>query len=77
MSDSYMGQFLVADLSRQKAHTAALPGWFKQAFVGGKGFGAKLLYDLTPAGADPLGPENVIMFFTGPLTATAAPSMRA
>ena len=77
MNSGYMGQFLVADLSLQQAYTAPLPAWLKEEFVGGKGFGAKLLYDLTPAGADPLGSENVIMFLTGPLTATAAPSMRA
>jgi aldehyde:ferredoxin oxidoreductase len=72
-----MGQFLVADLTCQKAWTVPLPSWLKQDFVGGKGFGAKLLYDLTPSGVDPLGPQNVIMFMTGPLTATEAPSMRA
>ena len=77
MNDGYMGQFLVADLSLQQSYTIPLPDWLKKDFVGGKGFGAKLLYDLTPAGADPLGPDNVIMFMTGPLTATAAPAMRA
>jgi aldehyde:ferredoxin oxidoreductase len=77
MSDSTMGQFLVADLNRRQAYTVPLPEWLKQGYVGGKGFGARLLGDLTPAGADPLGPENAILFMTGPLTATAAPSMRA
>ncbi|HHP7236459.1 MAG TPA: aldehyde ferredoxin oxidoreductase family protein [Desulfobacterales bacterium] len=77
MSNGYMGQFLVADLSRRQAWPVPLPDWLKNDYVGGKGFGAKLLGDLTPAGADPLGPENVILFMTGPLTATAAPSMRA
>ncbi len=77
MADGTMGQFLVADLSSRKAWTVPLPRWLKDDFVGGKGFGTKLLFDLTPAGVDPLGPDNVIMFMTGPLTATAAPSMRA
>lgn len=77
MADGYMGQLLAADLTRRKAWTIPLPQWLKDDFVGGKGFGAKLLYDLTPAGADPLGPQNVIMFMAGPLTATEAPSMRA
>ncbi len=77
MADGYMGQLLVADLTRQRAWTAPLPSWLKADFVGGKGIGAKLLDDLVPPGADPLGPENVLMFLTGPLTATAAPSMRA
>lgn len=77
MADGYMGQLLVADLTHRRAWPVALPAWLKEHFVGGKGFGAKLLCDLTPAGADPLGPENAILFMTGPLTATAAPSMRA
>ncbi|WP_373501321.1 aldehyde ferredoxin oxidoreductase family protein [Desulfococcus sp.] len=77
MTDAYMGQFLVADLGRRSAWTVPVPQWLKNDFVGGKGFGARLLCDLVPAGADPLGPENVLMFMTGPLTATAAPSMRA
>jgi aldehyde:ferredoxin oxidoreductase len=77
MADGTMGQLLVADLTHRRAWTAPLPSWLKADFVGGKGVGAKLLFDLVPAGADPLGPENVLMFLTGPLTATAAPSMRA
>lgn len=72
-----MGQFLVVDLTRRESRTIALPQWLKDDFVGGKGFGAKLLYDLNPPGVDPQAPENTIMFLTGPLTATAAPSMRA
>ena len=77
MPDGYMGRLLVADLTSRKSWIVPLPQGLKDDFVGGKGFGAKLIYDLTPAGVDPLGPENVIMFMTGPLTATAAPSMRA
>ena len=77
MADSYMGQFLLVDLNRETTCTTPVPQWLKKQFVGGKGFGAKLLYDLVPQGTDPLSPENVLMFFPGPLTATAAPSMRA
>jgi len=77
VADAYKNRFLVADLGRAISWTVPVPRWLKDDFVGGKGFGAKLLYDLVPQGADPLGPENVIMFMTGPLTATAAPSMRA
>ena len=77
MADGYMDQLLIADLTSSKSWTVTVSQWLKEDFVGGKGFGAKLLYDLLPVGADPLGPENVIMFMTGPLTATQAPSMRA
>src|SRR3989304_6710483 len=37
-------------------------------YVGGRGFGAKLLWDRVPRGADPLGPENILYFGIGPLT---------
>ena len=43
-------------------------------FVGGKGLGAKILYDNLEKNVDPLSPENIIVFATGPLTGTLAPS---
>ena len=77
MADGLMGQFLHVDLSKQSARTIPAPQWLAVDFVGGKGFGAKLIFDLSPAGTNPLAPEIPIMFMTGPLTATAAPAMRA
>lgn len=38
------------------------------SYVGGRGLGAKLLWDRVPPGADPLGPENILFFGVGPLT---------
>ncbi len=43
-----------------------------KAFIGGSGIGAKLLYGYTNHKTDPLGPENVLIFMTGPLTGTKA-----
>lgn len=77
MAEPYQGKFLVVDLSEGKSTILPLSEELKTKFVGGKGFGARLLYDLVPAGADPLGPDNVLMFMPGPLTGTAAPGMRA
>jgi aldehyde:ferredoxin oxidoreductase len=42
-------------------------------YIGGKTLGAKLLYDLTPAGVDPLGPDAVVIINTSPATGTGAP----
>ena len=42
-------------------------------YIGGKTLGSKLLYDLTPAGVDPLGPEAVVIVNTGPANGTGAP----
>ncbi len=77
MTSSCMGKLLWIDLSRREARAWKIPPWLADAFVGGKGFGAKLLHDLTPAGLSPFAPECPLMFMTGPLTATVAPSMRA
>lgn len=74
---AYMGRILRVDLSGGTFSEIGLPLWIKEAYLGGKGFGAKLLFDLVPGKADPLGPDNVLMFLTGPLTATTAPAMRA
>ncbi len=45
-----------------------------RAFLGGKGLGAYLLYKLLKPKADPLGPDNLLMFLTGPLTSTGYPT---
>jgi aldehyde:ferredoxin oxidoreductase len=41
-------------------------------FLGGYGLGAKVIYDNQKAGADPLGPDNILGLVTGPLTGTPA-----
>lgn len=77
MANGYMGNFLTVNLSTEKIDIIDVPQWLQDEFVGGKGYAMKLLYDLVPPGADPLGPDNPLMFFPGPLTGTMAPSMRA
>ena len=42
--------------------------------LGGRGLAAKMLYEKVPAGMDPLGPENVLIWSTGTLSGTSAPS---
>jgi aldehyde:ferredoxin oxidoreductase len=42
--------------------------------LGGLGVNTRLLYDLVPAGTDPLGPENVLFFGVGPLVGTMLPT---
>ncbi|MFN2358917.1 MAG: aldehyde ferredoxin oxidoreductase family protein, partial [Desulfotignum sp.] len=76
MNESYADTFLVIDLSTGSTSTLAVTDTLKQHFIGGKGFGAKLLADGLSPGTDPLGPENMLLFMTGPLTGTSAPAMR-
>ncbi|MEO0277925.1 MAG: aldehyde ferredoxin oxidoreductase N-terminal domain-containing protein, partial [candidate division WOR-3 bacterium] len=42
-------------------------------FLGGKGLAYKLLYERVKVGIEPLSEENIIIFMTGPVTATGAP----
>jgi aldehyde:ferredoxin oxidoreductase len=72
----YMGRILFIDLSRQEFWTQETQEEMKKMYIGGKGFGIKLLYDLTPPGIEPFDERMPIIFVSGPLTGTFAPSMR-
>lgn len=74
--NGYTGHLLHVDLTSGEWRNLALPDWLVRNYVGGKGFGAKLLYDLLPAGTDPLAEDNVLMVLSGPLSGTLAPAMR-
>ena len=76
MTDGTQGQLLVVNLTSGRSSATPVPDWLFQGYLGGKGFGAKLMVDLLPPGTDPLSPENLLMVMTGPLTGTMAPSMR-
>jgi aldehyde:ferredoxin oxidoreductase len=43
-------------------------------FIGGRGLGVKILIEELNPGADPLGPDNKLLFMTGPATGTAFPT---
>jgi aldehyde:ferredoxin oxidoreductase len=68
----YMGRILRVDLSQRKIKEEPLEKGFVEKFIGGKGFGAWLLYRELKAGVDPLSPDNKIVVATGPLTGTTA-----
>lgn len=60
-----MGRILFVDLSTRTWEARPLDDEVR-LYIGGKGYGARLLYDLTEAGVDPLGPNNPLIFGTGP-----------
>jgi aldehyde:ferredoxin oxidoreductase len=70
----YAGKILFVDLSTKKAVAQDLPLDLAKTFIGARGFGAKLLWDLLPKGVDPLSPDNVLVLTVGPLAGTAAQS---
>ncbi len=72
MPRGYMGTILNVDLSNGELTEEPLDEMLCRQYMGGYGVGARLLYDRIPAGADPLGPNNILGFMTGPLTGTPA-----
>ena len=71
---AYCNRILRIDLTTGAIDTTPLPAEQMPLLVGGKGLGAWLLYNEQPAGVDPLGPDNHLIFHNGPLTGTTAPT---
>ncbi|MDY0004417.1 MAG: aldehyde ferredoxin oxidoreductase family protein [Polyangia bacterium] len=72
MGKGYMGKVLWVDLSQGTVQEQVIPDEVYERFMAGYGLAAKLLWDRIPAGADPLGPDNVLGFVAGLLTGTGA-----
>ena len=72
MAGGYMGKVLFVDLAKGELKDEALDEKLCRQFIGGYGIGARIIYSRQKAGVDPLGPENILGFMTGPLTGTAA-----
>ena len=71
---AWAGTILNVDLSSMKVSRETLSREFATKYIGGSGFGARILYDEVGPEVDPLGPENIAIIGQGPLTGTTAPS---
>jgi len=71
---SFKGKSLWIDLTNQTYEIKDVPLEWAEQFLGGEGFVAKVLYDNLAPRIDPLGEENLLVFATGPLTGTSAPT---
>ena len=70
----YFGRFLSIDLDREGVDEYVLDEDIIGKFIGGKGLGAYILYKMLEKGVDPLKPDNLLLFMTGPLTGTGYPT---
>jgi len=73
MMKGYAGRILEVDLASRTFAFKPLDEDVARLYIGGKGYGTRLLYDMTEAGVDPLGPANPLIFATGPLNGSVAP----
>ena len=70
MAYGYAGRLLFVDLTAGTIAEESPDEVFYRRCIGGTGMGATILMERTKPGIDPLGPENMLGFTTGPLTAT-------
>jgi aldehyde:ferredoxin oxidoreductase len=66
-------RLLDVDLTSGVTKDHDLPEDLFRKYLGGRGLGARLIFDMLPAKTDPLSPENLLFFLTGPLTGTKVP----
>ena len=74
MAGGYSGKIAFVDLTKGEIQTETLDMNLARDFIGGQGLGARILFERQNKGVDPLGPENILGFTTGPLTGTKTPT---
>jgi aldehyde:ferredoxin oxidoreductase len=72
MKGGHVGKLLFVDLTKGTFEEKALSEELARNFIGGYGIGARLLYERMKPGVDPLGPDNILGFISGPLNGTGA-----
>ncbi|MEM1539411.1 MAG: aldehyde ferredoxin oxidoreductase family protein [Candidatus Bathyarchaeia archaeon] len=70
----YGGKILRVNLTDRKAVVEPLRDSLIKQFIGGRGFGVKILWDELSFGVDPLSPENKLVISVGPITGTKVQS---
>lgn len=77
IKSGYFKKYLHVDLTEGLCQRRPLKEEFLDRFVGGRGFGAKMVWDNLRRHdfqVDPLGPDNLLVVAPGPLTGTYVPS---
>jgi len=70
----WQGKILRVDLTAGTAESEPLNMEWAADYMGQRGLASKYLYEEMDPKADALDPENRLIFATGPLTATLAPT---
>lgn len=70
----YAGKILLVDLTSENIETIPIEEELARKYLGGVGINTKLLFKHMRKGIDPLGPDNVLLFGTGPLVGTFMPT---
>ncbi|WP_455391896.1 aldehyde ferredoxin oxidoreductase family protein [[Eubacterium] cellulosolvens] len=71
---SIWGKLLRVNLCTGKCTTKKLSKQINKDYLGGRGLGVKIIYDQLDPRTEPLSAKNILIFATGPLTGTTAPT---
>lgn len=74
MMFGWHGKVLRVNLTNEEISVETVDPQVAKDFIGGRGWAIKYLYDEVDPTVDPLALENKLIFGTGPLTATPAPT---
>ncbi|MEW6662137.1 MAG: aldehyde ferredoxin oxidoreductase family protein [Bacillota bacterium] len=74
MLGGYTGKYLDINLETGTIDKKNLDENMTKQFIGGGGFIARILWEELSSDTDPLGPENLLILMTGPMTGTLAPT---
>ncbi|MBW1840048.1 MAG: aldehyde ferredoxin oxidoreductase, partial [Deltaproteobacteria bacterium] len=74
MMYEWAGRILRIDLSSGKIAKEPLDKTLMENYIGGRGINSRILYDEVKPKIDGFAPENRLIFGTGPLSGTKAPS---
>ncbi len=69
----YTSKILRIDLTNKTSSVEPLNMDWAEKYIGSKGLAIKYLYEELEPGIDPLGPDNKLLFTTGPMTGTPVP----
>ena len=73
MLGGYQGKIFTINLNSRTITEEFFHEEILKEYLGGSGLAAKILYDRTDAATDPLGPENPLIYMTGPFVGTPVP----
>ncbi|MGI6376763.1 MAG: aldehyde ferredoxin oxidoreductase family protein [Anaerolineae bacterium] len=70
---AYRGKILHIDATNRKSWVEQVSPEFLKRYLGGVGLATRLVYDNTPRGCDPLGPDNALCFACSAFAGTTMP----
>ncbi|MFP3172043.1 MAG: aldehyde ferredoxin oxidoreductase N-terminal domain-containing protein, partial [Acidilobus sp.] len=70
----WSGRLLWLDVTRRESKVVNYPAEWALMYLGGRGLAARIMWEYMKPGAEPLGPDNLLIFAIGPLSGLPGPS---